>query len=563
MSMLKHFVERNSIHDIRNAITGYPPKLVLSLASKYASGVEFDRSLFTGGDASPAFALLRKLNFHIERKDLVEGQEEDELPEGKRYWIFQANPKYYDIDSALKQLSEQTWLAPQFHKQIQVGDTAYIWRSGQSAGIIAVSSVLSRPAEMFAAAGEDQFNLDTEKFAGKKMRVRLHIDRVLVTPILREQLKSDPVLSSLTVLSFANATNFRVYQNQAEALEELIAKDESPIAPRVWIEKTLVKGRPTRQAGDRALGQALWSPQRDKRGGDIYHWMRETRPGDIVIHLTDNTAFTAISTVEGNVESVDGLPGTEWATGPCYLVRLRGSQQLDPELLREEFFAEPYRERLLSLLESGDQNLFYNRELNLNQGSYLTPASAALIEIINAAYKKKTNRTLIALGDPEMKPQGVLMQPSYPLAQLAEDTNIDESLLQSWIRAVDRKGQAVFYGPPGTGKTFVAERLARYLISDSDGFSDLVQFHPSYAYEDFIQGIRPKPARNGGLDYSTVPGRFLEFCQNAQSRKGPCALIIDEINRSPSCVRWDCSGMDPSEISGAFSGVVSSERGPV
>ena len=60
----------------------------------------------------------------------------------------------------------------------------------------------------------------------------------------------------------------------------------------------------------------------------------------------------------------------------------------------------------------------------------------------------------------------------------------------------------------------------------------MVQFHPSYAYEDFIQGIRPKAGRNGGLDYSTVPGRFLEFCQKAQSRKGTCVLIIDEINRS-------------------------------
>jgi hypothetical protein len=242
-----------------------------------------------------------------------------------------------------------------------------------------VASVLTKPAEMFAAEGEEQFNLDAEKFAGKKMRVRVHIDRVLVTPISRELLKSHPVLSSLTVLSFANATNFRVLQNQAEVLEKLIAEDESPIAPRDWVEETLVKGRPTRE---------------------------------------DTT------------------------------------------------------------------------------------------------------------------PQVTLTRPTYLLSQLAQDTNIDESLLRTWIKAVERKGQAIFYGPPGTGKTFVAEQLARHLISDTDGFSELVQFHPSYAYEDFIQGIRPILGRNGGLDYSMVPGRFLEFCQKAQSRKGACVLIIDEINRS-------------------------------
>ncbi|MGC2185261.1 MAG: EVE domain-containing protein, partial [Terriglobales bacterium] len=132
---------RSTTYDVIEGQRRYPPKLVLSLASKHASGAEFDRSFFTGGEASPEFALLRKLDFHIGRKDLVEGEHENDLPNGKRYWIFQANPKYYDIDSALKRLSEQTWLVPQSHKQIQVGDTAYIWRSGQDAGIIAVASV--------------------------------------------------------------------------------------------------------------------------------------------------------------------------------------------------------------------------------------------------------------------------------------------------------------------------------------------------------------------------------------------------------------------------------------
>src|SRR4029077_18789407 len=129
------------------------------------------RSFFSGGEASPPFALLRRLNFYIERKDSKDAAEPKDLPRRKRYWIFQANPKYYDIGSALKQLSEQTWLVPQSHKQIQVGDTAYIWRSGQNAGIIAVASVLTKPAEMSAAEGEEQFNLDAERFAGKKIRV--------------------------------------------------------------------------------------------------------------------------------------------------------------------------------------------------------------------------------------------------------------------------------------------------------------------------------------------------------------------------------------------------------
>ncbi|NLG27507.1 MAG: AAA domain-containing protein, partial [Chloroflexi bacterium] len=56
--------------------------------------------------------------------------------------------------------------------------------------------------------------------------------------------------------------------------------------------------------------------------------------------------------------------------------------------------------------------------------------------------------------------------------------------------------------------------------------------HPAYAYEDFVQGIRPQAAEDGGLCYPVVPGHFLEFCARAAERHGPCVLIIDEINRA-------------------------------
>jgi len=84
------------------------------------------------------------------------------------------------------------------------------------------------------------------------------------------------------------------------------------VGPRCWIEKTLVQGRSDRTSGQYALGQALWSPQLAKGGADVYRFMRETQPGDVVFHLTDNQAFTLVSRTASAVEEFSGIPGTEW-----------------------------------------------------------------------------------------------------------------------------------------------------------------------------------------------------------------------------------------------------------
>lgn len=126
----------------------------------------------------------------------------------------------------------------------------------------------------------------------------------------------------------------------------------------------------------------------------------------------------------------------------------------------------------------------------------------------------------------------LLLNPVYSLEECSQETGIDIIKLNRWINAINRKGQAIIYGPPGTGKTFVADKLGRHLLSGGDGFYELIQFHPAYAYEDFIQGIRPQSDNNGNLSYPMVAGRFINFCTEAEHRTGICVLIIDEINRA-------------------------------
>ncbi|MGB3191130.1 MAG: AAA family ATPase, partial [Limnoraphis sp.] len=123
------------------------------------------------------------------------------------------------------------------------------------------------------------------------------------------------------------------------------------------------------------------------------------------------------------------------------------------------------------------------------------------------------------------------VQLPYSLSECANDTGFQEQQLEGWVKRTKKKKQVIFQGPPGTGKTFITKKIAKHIIADTDGFSELVQFHPAYTYEDFMLGIRPD-TKDGQLTYSMVPGRFIEFCKKAASCEGNCVLIIDEINRA-------------------------------
>ena len=115
------------------------------------------------------------------------------------------------------------------------------------------------------------------------------------------------------------------------------------------------------------------------------------------------------------------------------------------------------------------------------------------------------------------------------LEALAEQVYLPVKFLEDIKYLIEEKKQVIFQGPPGTGKTYVARALAEYLAGGAQDHVTLVQFHPSYAYEDFVQGFRP---RVDGQGFELRDGPLKQIAEKAsKNEEETYVLVIDEINR--------------------------------
>ena len=117
----------------------------------------------------------------------------------------------------------------------------------------------------------------------------------------------------------------------------------------------------------------------------------------------------------------------------------------------------------------------------------------------------------------------------YDVDSALQDLFVSRDQLTRILDSIKRRKNLILQGPPGVGKTFIARRIAWCLIGRKDSNPvEMVQFHQSYAYEDFVQGWRP--TETGG--FTLRNSVFFEFCKRAgESPNTPFVFIIDEINR--------------------------------
>lgn len=145
----------------------------------------------------------------------------------------------------------------------------------------------------------------------------------------------------------------------------------------------------------------------------------------------------------------------------------------------------------------------------------------------------------------------------YQINEISEQPTPEKpptDIVETVARQLEHEGQVVFYGPPGTGKTFEAKRFAEWWVhNQTDGRPrdeqvESVTFHPSFSYEDFIEGLTADATTSGDVEYHVEDGILKRVAKNAQrayEQAGgdagdddsqtedapPYILVIDEINR--------------------------------
>ena len=125
-------------------------------------------------------------------------------------------------------------------------------------------------------------------------------------------------------------------------------------------------------------------------------------------------------------------------------------------------------------------------------------------------------------------------EPAIINRYILKDTNIMDSKRQyaEFIDLLRTNKNLILTGAPGTGKTFLAREIANAMGAEVE----FVQFHPSYDYTDFVEGLRPTPPdRNGNIGFERKDGVFKAFCKSAicslqlyNDRKEQQGQVIDD-----------------------------------
>jgi hypothetical protein len=299
-----------------------------------------------------------------------------------------------------------------------------------------------------------------------------------------------------------------------------------------WIEKTIVKNRPDRLEGERALGKVLWSPQKDKGGADIYKNMTKVKEGDYVLHLIDNLAISGVSKVKNKAIKTEGLDYTGW-DGPAFLISLEKHTPFKNPLSRTTILNSSNKKKLDDI--SNTSEVFYNKKLDLRQGAYLTPCPLLLLELLNNEYynQNSENIPLINLAF-EIETESHMNNFNYKsFHQKTEEAGLlfSEKMVARFVASLCTKPFVICSGLSGSGKTKLAQAFVQWICESEEQYkiipvgADWTNREPLLGYPNGLEESKYVFPDSGAL-------QLIFEALKPENENKPYFLILDEMNLS-------------------------------
>lgn len=138
-------------------------------------------------------------------------------------WIFQSNPKYYDVIGAIKDLDVITLSVKQYQDEIKKGDRAYIWISGPESGIVA-SGIIKCDPEIRENNDPDRYDVSDKINTEEIPVVDIELTHKITDAVIKKEvLLADERLKNVSIINFPNDTNFKLTTEQADTIDSIIS----------------------------------------------------------------------------------------------------------------------------------------------------------------------------------------------------------------------------------------------------------------------------------------------------------------------------------------------------
>lgn len=417
------------------------------------------------------------------------------------YWVFQGNPKEFDIVKALEDNALKTWRVKAHKDKIKKGDKVILWGGGKHAGVYALATIDSDVETIPEPEIEKSYYKGQTVYEDKE-RVFLKIDYNLFSqPVLKTVLENHPWFSKMKVGS--QGTNFSATKEEYESILKLISKMNKLILNISWNSKD-------------------WKEESQDKSN--HEWVKN---GGVPLESWNFASNTAVNTNE-HIFGYAKFTNNPKITGKSIFV-FYSDKKIVGFYGNGAIVEKKVDDNILNL--RGDQNLSFvleNKIENILEKGYLEDGKRIGQGGFNYLHKNETVIKILneALNlNPNQKDEITRLKEWFMKETLPNESNVNNTNL------INIPLNQILYGPPGTGKTYNTVLEAAKIVTANASISygealnefnknlgnqiEFITFHQNYSYEDFIQGIRPDTENGKELSFEKKDGVFKRIADRA------------------------------------------------